>query len=148
MLVFRAGSPKIPIFYNSLLTPLSETGGEGRINMIVCLSDSVQGWGVECVCVGGGGGGGGGGVCMCTCTCTFVCVCTVFVCVLVCVRANVCVHFCAQFRYEVQMIGLPFVHSPRLPFPKRLKSPRTQYTSRKVLKLSRFINNDLQPCTM
>ena len=93
-------------------------------------------------------GGGGGGVCMCTCACTFVCVCTVFVCVLVCVRANVCVHFCAQFRYEVQMIGLPFVHSPRLPFPKRLKSPRTQYTSRKVLKLSRFINNDLQPCTM
>ena len=61
--------------------------------------------------------GGGGGVCMCTCACTFVCVCTVFVCV----RARVRAHFCAQFRYEVQMIGLPFVHSPRL----RLDSLRT-----------------------
>ena len=49
---------------------------------------------------------------MCTCACTVLCVC---------VRACVCAHFCAQFRYEVQMIGLPFVHSPRL----RLDSLRT-----------------------
>ena len=56
---------------------------------------------------------------MCTCACTFVCVC-VCVCARARVRACVCAHFCAQFRYEV-LIGLPFVHSPRL----RLDSLRT-----------------------
>ena len=87
--------------------------------MIVCLSVRLSTHGTGggelsvSVCVGGGGGGGGGGVCMCTCACT------VFVCM--CARACVCAHFCAQFRYEVQMIGLPFVHSPRL----RLDSLRT-----------------------
>ena len=81
MLVFRAGSPKIPIFYDSLLTPLSETGGEGSIIMI-CQTQYTwyRGWGVDSACVCGGGGGGG--VCMCTYACTFVCVC-------VCVRARV-----------------------------------------------------------
>ena len=52
--------------------------------------------------------------------CLYFCVCLYSVCVCVCVRACVRI-FCAQFRYEVQMIGLPFVHSPR----RRLDSLRT-----------------------
>ena len=50
--------------------------------------------------------------------CLYFCVCLYSVCVCVCVRAR---RSCAQFRYEVQMIGLPFVHYPRL----RLDSQKT-----------------------
>ena len=72
-----------------------------------------------CVC------GGGGGACVCAYVLVLLCVFAQCLCVCVCVcaraRACVCAHFCAQFRYEKQMIGLPFVHSPRL----RLDSLRT-----------------------
>ena len=45
--------------------------------------------------------GGGGEACVCAHVLVLLCV---FVqCLCVCV----CAHFCAQFRYEVQMIGLP-----------------------------------------
>ena len=57
----------------------------------------------------------------CVCAHVLVLFCVFVQCLCVCVRARVRVHFCAQFRYEVQMIGLPFVHSPRL----RLDSLRT-----------------------
>ena len=59
---------------------------------------------------------GGGGTYVCAHVLVLLCV---FVqCLCVCVRAR---RFCAQFRYEVQMIGLPFVHYPRL----RLDSQKT-----------------------
>ena len=85
--------------------------------MIVCLSVRLStqgtGGGELSVCVGGGGA--------CVCAHVLVLLCVFVQCLCVCVRACVRVHFCAQFRYEVQMIGLPFVHSPRL----RLDSLRT-----------------------
>ena len=68
----------------------------------VRLSTQGTGGGELSVCVWGGGE-----ACVCAHVlvplCVFVqCLCA---CVCVCARACVCAHFCAQFRYEVQMIG-------------------------------------------
>ena len=92
---FRAGSPKIPIFYNSLLTPLSETGGEGSINMIVCLSVRLSthgtGGGELSVCVWGRGGGGGE---PCVCAHVLVLLCVFVQCLCVCARVCACAFLC------------------------------------------------------
>ena len=74
-----------------------------------------------CVC-------GGGEACVCAHVLVLcqVCVClySVCVCVCVCARVRACVRIFVHnsvMKYKIIMIGLPFVHSPRL----RLDSLKT-----------------------